>query len=56
MNIFKFNSFQVQLLKFNLIRFQGLCFLVIASGKCVDVLTTRIFLVLEYFQKFSFNL
>ena len=56
MNTFKFNSFQVQLLKFNLIQCQGLCFLVIASGKCVDVLTTGIFLVLEYFQKFSFNL
>ena len=56
MNIIKFNSFQIQMLKFNLIQIQGLYFFVIASGKCVDVLTTGIFLVLEYFQNFSFNL
>ena len=55
MNIIKFSSFQIQVLKFDLIQIQGLCFFVIASGKCVDVLTTGIYLVLEYFQNFSFN-
>ena len=44
------------MLKFNLIQIQGLSFLVIAYAKCVDVLTTGIFSVLEYFQNFSFNL
>ena len=43
MNIIQFNSTQIQVLKFNLIQIQGLCFLVIASEKCVDVLTTGIF-------------
>ena len=55
-NIIQFNSIQIQVLKFNLIQIQGLCFLVIASEKCVDVLTTGIFLLLEYYQNFSFNL
>ena len=45
MNIIKFNSFQIQALKFNLIQIQGFCFLVISSGKCIDVLRTGIFLV-----------
>ena len=35
------------MLKFNLIQIQFSCFPVIASKKCVDVLTTGIFLVLE---------
>ena len=56
MNIIKFNSIQIQMLKFSLIQTQSLCFLVMASEKCVDVLTTGIFLVLEYCQNFSFNL
>ena len=56
MNLILFNSIQIQVLKFNLIQIQGLCFLVIASEKCVNVLTTGILLVLEYYQNFSFNL
>ena len=56
MNIIKLNSIQIQVLKFSLIQIQGICFLLIASEKCVNVLTTGIFLVLEYYQNFSFNL
>ena len=45
MNLIKLNSIPIQLLKFNFIQIQGLCFLVIASEKCVNALTTGIFLV-----------
>ena len=48
MNIIKFDSIHF--------KSKGLCFLVIASGKCIDVLTTGILLVLKYFQNFSLNL
>ena len=56
MNIIQFKSIQIQVLKFNLIHIQGLCFPVIASEQCVDVLTTGILLLLDYYQNFSFNL
>ena len=45
MNIIKLDSIQIQLLKFYLIQIQVLCFLVIASEKCVNVLTAGIFLL-----------
>ena len=56
MNIIQFKSIQIQVLKFNLIQIQGLCFLVIASEMCADVLTTGILLLLDYYQNCFFNL
>ena len=40
MNIHKFNSIQIQVLKFDSIQIHVLRFLVMASEKCVNVLTT----------------